>query len=78
MSFVIHCVHNILQYVVLGGRPKEVDVGNMTYRGSEVLICASLYGHAFKTLRVWQNDCDVCISGVQQKGFDFAIFSGCD
>ena len=42
-----------------------------------MLICASLYGHVFETLRVWLNDRDVCISGAQHKGFDFAIFGGC-
>ena len=52
---------------------------NIEVSVSEVLICAStcIYGHAFETLCVWLNDCNVCFSGAQHKGFNFAIFGGC-
>ena len=35
------------------------------------LIRASVHGHAFGTLHICPHNCDVCLSGVQHKGFDF-------
>ena len=44
-------------------------------------MCASLYGHAFETLRVWPNDRDVPSvfreSSIKYSTLRLTIFGGC-
>ena len=44
---------------------------------SVVLMCDTLYGHAFQTYRVRPNNRDGRFLGVQHKGYDFTILCGC-